>query len=115
LRRFADLIVHEQLLETLKDKRIKTEPSCSYKKVNYKTERLLREIEYSNKARFRNKKLKQMVVECFMNMHLYKENKKINAKGIILSLGLKSANIYIPGYNIIKEVPWKNHVEYSEK
>ena len=54
-----------------------------------------------------------MVVECFMNMHLYKENKKINAKGIILSLGLKSANVYIPGYNIIKEVPWKSNVEYS--
>ncbi len=50
-----------------------------------------------------------------MNMHLYKENKKINAKGIILSLGLKSANVYIPGYNIIKEVPWKSNVEYSQK
>ena len=45
LRRFADVIVHEQLLECLKGKRIHTEPSSvSYKKINQKTERLLKEI-----------------------------------------------------------------------
>ena len=89
----------------MKNKRVHTEPtSYSYKKIGQKTEKLLREIEYANKARYRNKKLKQMVAECFINMVLHKEKKKLKARGLVMSLGLKSVTVYISGYHIVKEV-----------
>ena len=56
-----------------------------------------------------------MVTECFINILLHKENKKLKAKGLILSLGLKSATIYIPGYHLTKEVAWEDKAEYSQK
>lgn len=37
-------------------------------------------------------------------MHLFREKKTIKTKGIILSLGLVSATVFIPVYDIVKEV-----------
>ena len=46
-------------------------------------------------------------------MHLFHEKKTIKAKGIVLSLGLVSATIYIPIYHIVKEVEWDQEVEFG--
>ncbi len=40
---------------------------------------------------------------------------KIEVKGFIKTLGQKSATIYIPIYNIIKEVEWPTTSEYTSK
>jgi len=50
--------------------------------------------------------LKQKVFESFINLYLYKKQEKVTTKGFITSLGLKSASIYVPIYNIIKDVFW---------
>jgi len=59
--------------------------------------------------------LKQKVIESFINLYLYKKQEKVSTKGFIISLGLKSASIYVPIYNIIKEVYWQGRAENSEK
>jgi hypothetical protein len=50
-----------------------------------------------------------------VNLYLYKKEEKMMTKGFVLSLGLKSVSIYVPTYNIIKEVFWEHKVEYSDK
>ena len=46
--------------------------------------------------------MKQLVVECFLNLYLFQQKSKIEAKALVMSLGLKSATIYIPLYNLVK-------------
>ena len=104
LRRFADVIVHEQL------------NSCLFKQKIPKYERRLEiEIDIINKARSRNKKLKQIVSESFLNLFLYLKQKTLNAQAIVMSLGLQTISLFIPMYNIIKEVDWTVPVEYIDK
>lgn len=104
LRRFADVIVHEQL------------NTCLQKQKVPKYERRLElEIEVINKARARNKKLKQVVVESFLNLFLFTTKQKLSTKALIMSLGVHSATLYIPFYNIIKEVDWNTRVSYESK
>ena len=55
--------------------------------------------------------MKQLVVECFLNLYLHKKGVTLSAKALIMSLGLKSATLYIPLYNIVKEVPWSRSVQ----
>ena len=68
-----------------------------------------------NKARSRGKKLRQGVVECFINLYLYHCRERIKTKGFILKLGLRSATIYVPQYNLVKEVIWPGNTTYSDK
>jgi hypothetical protein len=68
-----------------------------------------------NKARVKNKRLKQFVVECFINLYLYHCREQIKTKGFIIRLGLRSATIYVPEYNLIKEVPWTGHASYTDR
>ena len=37
---------------------------------------------------------------------------KIMTKGFIIRLGLRSATIFVPTYNLIKEVSWKGSTSY---
>lgn len=50
-----------------------------------------------------------------MNLFMYHSGEKIKTKGFIISLGLKSATIYVPHYNIIKEVVWTCPTSYLDK
>lgn len=50
-----------------------------------------------------------------MNLYLYHSRQKMKTKGFIIKLGLKSATIYVPQYNLIKEVAWDGHAIYTEK
>ena len=59
--------------------------------------------------------MKQYVVECFMNLYLYHCIERIKTKGFVIRLGLKSATIYVPQYNLIKEVAWNGNTYYSDK
>ena len=68
-----------------------------------------------NRARIRGKRLKQCVVECFINLFLYSQQSKIRTKGFIIKLGLRSATIFLPTYNLIKEVGWKGSAAYLDK
>lgn len=68
-----------------------------------------------NRARIRGKRLKQCVVECFINLFLYSQQSKIRTKGFIIKLGLRSATIFLPTYNLIKEVGWKGLSAYLDK
>lgn len=61
LRRFADVITHEQLTFCLVSGGRR--PNCN--------PRLEDEIELANKARSKNKKLRQNVVEGFLNLYLH--------------------------------------------
>lgn len=61
LRRFADIITHEQLTYCL---------LTNGHKPKYQST-LDEEIELANKARIKNKKLKHSVVEGFLNLYLY--------------------------------------------
>jgi hypothetical protein len=76
---------------------------------------LINEVNKINAARTRGKKLKQKVIESFINLYLYKKQEKVSTKGFVISLGLKSASIYVPIYNIIKDVFWEGKAEYTEK
>ena len=78
-------------------------------------DRLEEEIELVNRARARGKKLKQGVVECFINLYLYHCRERIRTKGFIIKLGLRSATIYVPQYNLVKEVAWPGNTTYSDK
>jgi hypothetical protein len=60
----------------------------------------------------RAKRLKQFVVECFINLFLYVRRERIRTKGFIIKLGLRSATIFVPTYNLIKEVSWKGSTSY---
>lgn len=73
------------------------------------------QIQLVNKARTKNKKLKQLVVQCFMNLYLHHRKEKINTKGFIIRLGLRSATIYVPQYNLIKEMNWNGSTSYADK
>ena len=68
-----------------------------------------------NRARKRNKQMKQLVVECFLNLYLFQQKSKIESKALVMSLGLKSATIYIPLYNLVKEISWNQKVSNSGK
>ena len=68
-----------------------------------------------NKARAKGKRLKQFVVECFINLYLYHRREKITTKGFIIRLGLRSATIYVPVYNLIKDVTWNGNTSYTDK
>lgn len=105
LRRFADFVVHEQLQMCLAGR------SYSCREVVV----LEQEIACINNARLRSKKLKQRVVECFINLFLHHKGHTIRAKGFIVKLGLRSATIYVPTYNLIKEVPWQGSTAYAER
>jgi exoribonuclease R len=105
VRRFADQIVHEQLEKCINNQTLKPKDIAQ----------LEEEIELMNRARARNKKLKQFVVECFMNMYLFHSREKISTKGFIIRLGLRSATIYVPQYNLIKDVTWNGSASYSDK
>ena len=59
--------------------------------------------------------MKQAVVESFLNLFLFTKKQKITTKALIMSLGLHSATLYVPLYNIIKEVDWNADVEYANK
>lgn len=50
-----------------------------------------------------------------MNLYLYHCREQIKTKGFILRLGLRSATIYVPQYNLIKEVAWTGHATYTDK
>jgi hypothetical protein len=63
----------------------------------------------------KSKKLKQCVVEGFLNLYLYQNKEKITAKGMAMCLGQKSVTLYLPFYNLIKEVPWSSQVVCSGK
>jgi exoribonuclease R len=105
LRRFADFITHEQLSCCIE--------SCG-QKIKY-NRALDEEIEWANRARLKNKKLRQCVVEGFLNLYLYQNKEKIVGKAMALCLGLKSVTLYLPFYNIIKEVNWNSPVMSSGK
>lgn len=68
-----------------------------------------------NKARARSKRLKQFVVECFINLYLYSRRQKIRTKAFIIRLGLRSATVFMPLYNLTKEVPWRGSTSYLER
>lgn len=104
LRRFADIIVHEQLDHCLTQG---TKPKYNM--------RLDEEIEFVNRARARNKKMKQLVVECFLNLFLFQQGDKISVKALVMSLGLKSVTVYIPLYNLVKEINWSTEVKANGK
>jgi hypothetical protein len=63
----------------------------------------------------KNKKLKQYVVEGFLNLYLYQNKEKIVGKAMAMCLGLKSVTLYLPFYNLIKEVNWNTQVMNSGK
>lgn len=98
-------MVHEQLEKCINNQQLK----------NHEIVQLEEEISLINKARSRGKRLKQFVVECFINLFLYVRREKIRTKGFIIRLGLRSATIYVPMYNLIKEVSWKGSASYLEK
>jgi len=50
-----------------------------------------------------------------MNIYLHHKGEKINTKGFIIRLGLRSATIYVPQYNLIKDVTWSGSTSFSEK
>lgn len=50
-----------------------------------------------------------------MNLYLYHGRERINAKGFIIRLGLRSATIFVPAYNLIKDVVWSGSTSYVEK
>jgi hypothetical protein len=54
-------------------------------------------------------------VESFLNLYLHQKKEKIAVKALVMSLGLHSATLYIPLYNIMKEVDWKVPVVHSSK
>ena len=59
--------------------------------------------------------MKQLVVECFLNLYLFQQKAKIEAKALVMSLGLKTATVYIPLYNLVKEISWSVQVSSSGK
>ena len=50
-----------------------------------------------------------------MNLYLHHKGEKITTKGFIIRLGLRSATIYVPQYNLIKDVSWQGSTSYSDK
>lgn len=50
-----------------------------------------------------------------MNLYLYHRREKINTKGFIIRLGLRSSTIYVPQYNLIKEINWNGNTSYADK
>jgi exoribonuclease R len=105
VRRFADLMVHEQLERCISNQQLR----------NHEIVQLEEEIELINRARARGKRLKQLVVECFINLFLYSRREKIRTKGFIIKLGLRSATIFVPTYNLTKEVSWRGSTAYLDK
>lgn len=73
------------------------------------------EIECVNRARAKNKKIRHSIVEGFLNLYLYENKEKIKAKAMVMSLGLRSATLYLPFYNLIKEVSWSCPIVNSGK
>lgn len=65
--------------------------------------------------RVKSKKLKQYIVECFLNLFLHEKKSKLEAKALIMSLGKRSVTLYIPVYNLVKEVFWKVPVELGNR
>lgn len=105
LRRFADVITHEQLGYCLLANGHKPKFSPA----------LEEEIDFANRARAKNKKLRQAIVEGFLNLYLYQNKEKVKAKAMVMCLGLKSVTIYLPFYNLIKEVNWNCPVASAGK
>ena len=50
-----------------------------------------------------------------MNLFLHHQDLTIRTKGLIVKLGLRTATIYVPNYNLIKEVPWKGSTSYLDR
>ena len=50
-----------------------------------------------------------------MNLYLYHRREKINTKGFIIRIGLRSSTIYVPQYNLIKEINWNGNTSYADK
>ena len=50
-----------------------------------------------------------------MNLYMYHRGEKINTKGFIIRLGLRSSTIYVPQYNLIKEINWNGNTSYADK
>lgn len=105
LRRFADVITHEQLGYCLLTNGHKPKFNPA----------LEEQIEFANRARAKNKRLRQAIVEGFLNLYLYQNKEKVKAKAMVMCLGLKSVTIYLPFYNLIKEVSWSSSVSSAGK
>lgn len=54
-------------------------------------------------------------MEGFLNLYLYQNKEKVKAKAMVMCLGLKSVTIYLPFYNLIKEVSWSCSVASAGK
>jgi hypothetical protein len=55
------------------------------------------------------------VVEGFLNLYLFQNKEKILAKAMVMCLGAKSVTLYLPFYNLIKEISWCSSIKSTNK
>lgn len=101
MRRFADIVVHEQLLKCLKKEKLTEEEE----------KRLTLEISRMNEGRQATKRLKGKIVDAFFCLLVDHTNKPIITKAIITSFGITSVSLFIPEYDLIKEIIWKKEIK----
>jgi exoribonuclease R len=102
MRRMADILVHETLTQIITNQPL-TSISSS-------------EIEKINNGRKGTKRLKKDLNEIYLCLMIYHTKKPIECEGIISSFGLESVSIFIPLFDMQKEVLWKKEFKiYSIK
>lgn len=103
MRRFADIIAHEQLFMALKNKNYTPDQE----------KRLETEVLRLNSGRQATKRLKQRIVDSFFCLLIDHTNKTIETKAIITSFGINSVSLFIPEYDLIKEIYWKKEMDIA--
>lgn len=101
MRRFADIVVHEQLMKCLNKEGLTEEEE----------KRLTVEIQRMNEGRSATKRLRQKIVDAFFCLLIDYTNKTIKTKAILTSFGISSVSLFIPEYDLIKEVFWKKEIK----
>lgn len=66
------------------------------------------EIESINLGRRYTKRLKKDINEVYLCLMIFKTKQLIETYGIIASFGISSVSIYIPLFDMMKEVMWKS-------
>ena len=89
----ADIVVHEVLTKIIEGK----EPK----------ELSQEEIEKINLGRRSTKRLKKDLNEVYLCLMVYHTKTNVEAEGIISSFGVESVSIYIPLFDMQREVLWK--------
>lgn len=78
------------------------------------------EVARLNSGRQATKRLKQRIVDSFFCLLIDHTNKPIKAKAILTSFGINSVSIFVPEYDLMREIYWKKEmkikrVDFDEK